>query len=907
MGQIQSSVGLISGINIDGTVSQLIAVSARPRDRLVNRNTALASQQTALNELLALTIGVQLSSDRLGRTSEFNTISATTSNKEVLTVSTNAKATVGSYSFRSLQTAQATSLTSGVLTGSTEPLAAGDIVVQTGGFLDGTAKLDDLRGGQGIVRGKIQITDRSGESRVVDLRFASTIDDVLQAINNTEGLKVSASVDGDRIVLKDLTGETASNLVVSEVGEGITASSLGLSGIDVASNSASSEDLAFLNSTTRLSNLRDGRGLRFGNGNDLNITLRDGTELAVDLNKSADGDPTTVGQLLERLNAIEPTKFKAQIQSSGNGIEFIDLTTGSGEFVVEDANGNVAADLGVEGSTSLSKIVGDRVISGLRGPLLSSLNGGKGVDSLGDIAITNRAGTTTQIDLKEATSLDEVLEKINSANAGVIATLNASKTGISIQDTTNSTSSNLVIANVGNSNTATKLKIEFDAESSNLDSGSIGLQFVHENKKLSELNQGRGISFGEFTITDSTGLSAKLNFGSNTPKTVGDVLKRINDLNIGVEARLNDSGDGFYLIDTAGGTGKLKVVDSGAATSAADLGIAGESTSLTIDGESNGAGEGKQNFKLSVKSGDKLSDVLANINKAKGPITASLLNVGPNSARVILNSRQTGDIGRVVVDGGTTGLSFNTTAKARNATIAVGSSSDSGGILLTSSTDSFTDVVTGVNVKISGTSDTPVTVNVTSSASAVEKSLQSFVDQFNKVNDKIKSVTSFDETNKSTGILFGTTEILRVETALQRFVTGRFNGAGPIKSLAELGITVDDEGGLEFDNSKLQTLLQERPGDVETFFTAAETGFSAKAKKLLDGLSGVNNSVLVSRTQAIQKQLDTNAARILVMNERLEREKVRLQNKFYGLEETISKLQQSQKSIASIASISING
>ncbi len=47
MGQIQSSVGLISGINIDETVAKLVAVSARPRDRLVNRNTALASQQTA--------------------------------------------------------------------------------------------------------------------------------------------------------------------------------------------------------------------------------------------------------------------------------------------------------------------------------------------------------------------------------------------------------------------------------------------------------------------------------------------------------------------------------------------------------------------------------------------------------------------------------------------------------------------------------------------------------------------------------------------------------------------------------------------------------------------------------------------------------------------------------------------
>ncbi len=66
MGQIQSSVGLISGIGIEDTINKLLEVSARPRDRLVQRNKELQSQQAAITELLALAIGVQISSDRLG-------------------------------------------------------------------------------------------------------------------------------------------------------------------------------------------------------------------------------------------------------------------------------------------------------------------------------------------------------------------------------------------------------------------------------------------------------------------------------------------------------------------------------------------------------------------------------------------------------------------------------------------------------------------------------------------------------------------------------------------------------------------------------------------------------------------------------------------------------------------------
>jgi flagellar hook-associated protein 2 len=37
MGRLQSSIGLITGTNITGTVDQLIAISARSRDRLVFR------------------------------------------------------------------------------------------------------------------------------------------------------------------------------------------------------------------------------------------------------------------------------------------------------------------------------------------------------------------------------------------------------------------------------------------------------------------------------------------------------------------------------------------------------------------------------------------------------------------------------------------------------------------------------------------------------------------------------------------------------------------------------------------------------------------------------------------------------------------------------------------------------
>jgi hypothetical protein len=77
------------------------------------------------------------------------------------------------------------------------------------------------------------------------------------------------------LVLSDLTGANSSNLIVGEVGEGRTAADLGWSGVNVAANTATGDDLAFLDTTTRLSNLLDNRGLGFVSGNDLTVSLKD--------------------------------------------------------------------------------------------------------------------------------------------------------------------------------------------------------------------------------------------------------------------------------------------------------------------------------------------------------------------------------------------------------------------------------------------------------------------------------------------------------------------------------------------------------------------------------------------------------------------------------------------------------
>ncbi len=105
MSSIQSSVGLISGINIEDTVNQLIAISARSRTNLQTRNAGIRQEQAAVGTLSATLLALQFTTNNL-KTDAFDARSVTSSDESIATVSVQEGATPskGSFSFTSLQT-----------------------------------------------------------------------------------------------------------------------------------------------------------------------------------------------------------------------------------------------------------------------------------------------------------------------------------------------------------------------------------------------------------------------------------------------------------------------------------------------------------------------------------------------------------------------------------------------------------------------------------------------------------------------------------------------------------------------------------------------------------------------------------------------------------------------------------
>ena len=209
------------------------------------RNKDLSKRQVAINELLASVIAVQISSESLAKPSVFQEFDVTSSHPNLVTTNKVGTPSVGSFSFQPHQRAQSHQLLSQAFESATDPIGEGSFRLQFGGFANQGVALSELNGGEGVTRGRIRITDRSGASSEIDLRYAVTIDDVLNEINSNSTINVTAEAVGDSIQLTDNTGQSTSNLFVQEVGSGTTAASLGLAGINVANATATGSDIVF--------------------------------------------------------------------------------------------------------------------------------------------------------------------------------------------------------------------------------------------------------------------------------------------------------------------------------------------------------------------------------------------------------------------------------------------------------------------------------------------------------------------------------------------------------------------------------------------------------------------------------------------------------------------------------------
>lgn len=283
--------------------------------------------------------------------------------------------------------------------------------------------LSDLNNGRGVQAGSIQVTVNTGTpvTETVDLSHAKTIGDVEQLIENAfpPGTVTVGIVSGSPQDALQIT-PSSGTVAVSDIDGGQTAADLGIAGAAAATITGSNLNPQ-LTLQTPLSALNGGAGVDTTDG----LTINDGSTQAT-VNISHD---VTVQDLFNTLTSADPN-LDVGINTAGNGLAISTRLSGA-NFSIGENGGTTATDLGIRTMTGST--------------LLSSLNLGQGVplsttDSNGnpvtpEITIDLRDGTSVNVNLTGATTVQDVLNDINAVQPGVLtASLNSVGNGISITD-----------------------------------------------------------------------------------------------------------------------------------------------------------------------------------------------------------------------------------------------------------------------------------------------------------------------------------------------------------------------------------------------------------------------------------------------------------------------------------------
>ncbi len=992
MGTISSGIGLISGLDYDSLVEQLIAIEARPRDRLLLRMSDIDAQRTAYLDISARIAAILSRVSTLTQRSFFTSNRVTTSNSDVLNVTANEDAIPGSYSFIVRALATTHQLVSRGFQSADTQLAPGLITIESAqARVNAQTQLDELNGYNGVQRGSFEIIDGQGNTATINLGDALTLADVVDRINEAD-VNVSAELRGERLVLTENSG---GELRIREVNDGHVAADLGFGPGRMFDPGGRIEgsDLIYLAGQTPLSALNDGNGVRMlravgdftinGFTVDLTDILKPDTRVerlnhgrGVELGRIRVTTEDTAGQQHEYEIDLTGLSTAGEIKDAIEGsLEGVGVALTSNRLVIgysadadgrllkiEDITGNAARDLRIAGESDAGRIDGGailhadtladvvaainyaggndgsvtastdgtrlvidgggtvelaalngsnalfdlgfaegvqdgpahgrRVIGGVDSVLLSSLNGGRGFEP-GRISI-QVGGSQVTLDLSGTETLRDVVDRINEASEAE---------GLGIEAGYDRTGTRLVVRSIdglaeisindvaGYGTFAADIGLSQDQPSTQLRSNNLQLQYVSETTSLDELNAGRGVALGTIKITNSLGQFRTFNLSAGNVRTLQDVISRINaEEEFGVSARINDTGDGLLIEDTAGGSFALRIEDE-TGTAARDLGILGESAEGVIDGS--------YEINIELSGAETLSDVVDLINERGGLATASILNDGTEIApyRLQVSATTTGRAGELLVSG----LDFTTLSTAQDAKIVLGNNADSG-VLITSSSNTITDIVPGLTIDLTGVSDEPVTVTVSRDVDTIVETFQGLVSSFNAAMERIDEVGSYDAETETRGILLGEGTLRMVERRLFQLVTGRPPGAsGEIQRLSDIGIRLRN-GRLEFDEEQLLAALEDHPEEIAEFFANEDSGLAAAMKEQLEGITEAGG-LIDRRENTLERQRELLGDRVDVLNGRLEQKRARLMRQFWAMEAALAELQSQQTALAQLASL----
>jgi flagellar hook-associated protein 2 len=290
-----------------------------------------------------------------------------------------------------------------------------------------------------------------------------------------------------------------------------------------------------------------------------------------------------------------------------------------------------------------------------------------------------------------------------------------------------------------------------------------------------------------------------------------------------------------------------------------------------------------------------LASIRDKINAAGAGVTASIIT-DSNGARLSLQSAASGAAnGFRITASGVSGLGYdalaaspmtlNQSAQDAQATI--------NGIAISSASNTLTNVIDGLTITLNQQTTANVHLSVTPDNKAAQSSIDQFVTAFNALTSYMLTQTKYDASTKTAGPLQGNRTAITLENQLRAMLNQASSASTQYATLADIGITMQRDGTLLADSTKVTAALANR-SELKKLFTTvgtdnAGTGFMVRFRNLTGAVLGTDGA-LAGATNSLQSQLKKRGDTEAAMQQRLNDTQARLTAQYQALDAQMANL-----------------
>ncbi len=300
-----------------------------------------------------------------------------------------------------------------------------------------------------------------------------------------------------------------------------------------------------------------------------------------------------------------------------------------------------------------------------------------------------------------------------------------------------------------------------------------------------------------------------------------------------------------------------------------------------------------------TSGGETLAEVVDSINNTDGlGYRAMAVNTG-SGYRLQVMATETGAASSVGLDTSqfTAFTGFTTLATGRDAQIEIQGDNP---YTITSDSNTFNDVLPGLNVTVTQATVAPVTVTVAEDNEAQADSIAEIVEAVNSFLERSDTATAANP-GAEPGILFGNSSVRRTRDAILRAVTdGVASSSFEAASLA--GITVTEDGRLEFNRADFINASETDRVELERLFVAptgdTDLGVLDRIVAAAEEATATGSGRLWSEAEATKSRIERWGDQIDAYEKRFEIREATLRRQYAALEVALGALSEQSNYLA---------